>query len=352
MVMIIHRSIFLLFITISLQLSSQTKLRTDFKDYTFSILSTSNVKYLDVQTQHAQVNLLNWDKDSVSVETTIEVISNKPNLAKEMLDEIQVSTKRYLNSIQVKTGLSKNFSSTIPYKITYTIFHPKHLSLNIDNTHGIVKISEVQGGTTANLAYCDVTIKNLKCKNDSIENTIELKYCKGKINKIGNTSLGIKNSEVEIVSAKKISINSEYTILSVNKIATYTGNSLYDQIQLGQLDSININCNTSNLIVKGFNSYAKFRCIKGQLNIKNSGDLFSQLIIDNKNTETNIHLSANASYTLHGEIENGNFSHPKLNNFQQIKEGIKTSVSGEVGNSNTTAGNVIIFNQNQNINFK
>jgi hypothetical protein len=350
--MVIHRSIFFLFITIGVQLSSQTKLRTDFKDYTFSILSTSNVKHLDIQAQHAQVNLFNWEKDSVSIETTIEILSNKPNLTKEMLNDIQVDTKRYLNTIQVKTKLNTDFSSTIPYKITYTIFHPKYLSLNIVNTHGIVKISEVTGGTTANLAYCDVSIKNLKCHNNKIENQIALKYCNGRINNIGSSFLYIKNSEIEVENAQKICIDSEYTILTVNNLYSYTGISLYDQIHLGQLDSINVNCNTSNLIVKGFENYARFKCIKGQLAIKNSDDQFTQLIVDNKETDTYIHLSTNAAYTLHGEIENGDFTHPQPTKFQLIKDGTKTSISGEIGNSNTTVGNVIIFNKNQNINFK
>ncbi len=335
-----------------ISVSSQIRITTDFKDYRQEFFKLNNINHLNVIGKHAEINLQNWDKDSINVETTIEILSDKPNLSKELLEEIEIRIVQYQNSLLVKTNLDPDFSSTIPYKIIYNIFFPKKLRLSLENSHGSVKIAEVQGGTNAVLSYCDITINNLNTLNDSVKNSLLLSYCKGTLNLIGSSELNINNSELKIIEAKNININSEYSNLKIQKTNNLNGNSNIDNLKLGEVGKIKLQAFNSSIELDNFRDSALFECKKGQLKILNSPEHFKLLTVNNKNTKTKIHLNSNASYTINGEIYNGSILHPRINRLKIIKENNKSSFSGDIGVKPESESKVIIFNTNQNIEFK
>ncbi|TLX71530.1 hypothetical protein E9993_20475 [Labilibacter sediminis] len=333
-------------------LKSQTRITTDFKDYRFEMFNLKQINKLDIRAQHAEVNLLNWDKDSVSVETTIEILSNKPNLSKEMLDEVQIKIVTYSNTLQVKTTLSKDFNRTIPYKINYNIFFPKKLAVYLENSHGIVNMAEALGGVIAKISYSDINIKSIKPLNDSINNKIDLVFCKGSIHHLGNANLTLQNSVIKTIDAGDLQAQSSYSTFSVEQLHSYTGNSNIDNLTLGPLKSISLKALSSLVTMESFSDSAFLNFNKGKLNLLNSDSTFSELVIDNIETETFIHLNNLTSYTINGEVTKGKFIHPQSENLQIIQEEFKTSFSGDVGSNPQSNSKVIIFNKNQNIEFK
>ncbi|WP_066631957.1 hypothetical protein [Labilibacter marinus] len=335
-----------------LPISGQTRLTTDFKDYTFEVFPLGDIKRLDIRAKHAQINLLNWDKDSISVETSIEIISTKPNISKEMLEEVYVKKVRYGNTLQVKTTFIKEFNRTIPYKISYNIFYPKKLALRIDNEHGDVNIGEVEGGVDANIGYCNLNIKNINQINDSIPNQLKIIHCKGKINHLGTANLNISNSNIDIIKGKYISAITEYSLLNFNTIYHYQGESMVDNLEINKLDSIKLKSDNSIIKLHYFSTKGFFECKNGSLNIQDSDAYFSELVVNNNQTLTEIHLNSASSYSINGEVINGSFTHPKSENIQIIKDLENVSISGEVGNDASSKTKVIIFNRNESIEFK
>ena len=332
-------------------MSSQTHLTTDFKDYSLEIFPLRNIKKLDVRAKHATINLLNWDKDSISIETSIEILTDKPNLSKEMLKEIKVKTVSYANTLQVKTTLANDFNRTIPYKIKYNIFYPKYIVLRVENNHGGVNIGDVEGGTFANISYCDINFKNLQQETDSISNNINLLHCKGEISDLGSAIIQVKNSSVNILNANNINLTSEYSLITLDKASSLKSTSNVDNLKIGTCESITINTNNSIVGLNNFDTKGLFECTQGSLHILNTSEKFKELIINNHQTPTKIHINNNSSYTINGELLNGKFSHPQTNNIQIIKDQNNISVSGEVENSSNTNAKVIIFNRDENIVF-
>ncbi len=331
---------------------SQTKITTDFKDYSLEIFETSNINNLDIRGNHAQINLLNWEKDSISVETSLEILSNKPNLSKEMLDEINIKVVTYSNTLQVKTTFTQDFNRTIPYKIIYNIFYPKEISLNIKNSNGQVNIAEISGKTIAELNYCDFKINGLSTDNDSIENDIKLNYCNGTLNKVGNTKITSNNSNIKIVSATHIKLASNYSIFDINNIESFNVNSTIDNIKIGQVSAIKLQATNATININKIGVESLFECKGGFLHINNSTNTLKKLTINNNNTKTDIKLSEMVSYTINGEIYKGKLIHPNLDKLQLIKDTDKISFNGVIGNNPQNDSKVIIFNTNQNVEFK
>ncbi len=343
--------ILLLFIH-SLTLNSQTVISTKFKRYTFEAFALNNINKLDIRAKHAEINLLNWDKDSISVETNIEILSDKPNLSEEMLEEVKINVVGYENTLQVKTSYIKDFNRTIPYTIKYTIFYPDSLALRIENEHGKVNVGNVLGGTYANISHCDIFFKGLNPINDSIENHIVLNQCNGKINQVGNTHLQVKNSVIEILKAEHIQVQSSYNQLQINQCESFNGHSEVDLISISNIDSVEINSQNSILSIGNFTKKAKLNCTGGSVDILNSSVDFNELTISNHQTKTQIQLNPSCSYILNGEVINGKLIHNSGNNLEIFTENLNQSFSGDVGFNPDTKSKVIIFNRDENIIFK
>ncbi len=341
-----------LIIFLGIKSYSQTRISTDFKEYSLDIFKTENIKNLDIRGNHAQINLLNWDKDSISVETSIEILSNKPNLSKEMLDEVKIKVVTYANTLQVKTTTTKDFNRTIPYDIVYNIFYPASMSLQLENSNGEVNIANVSGITSLKLDYCNFNIKNLSFNNDSTLNNIEMNYSKGSINSFGQGKLFANNCKINIHSANNIDLISNYNILSLNNVKQLKGASKIDNIKINQCSKIALKSTRSNVSIQQLNQEGLFEANKGTLNINNSSNQLKKLTINNQNTKTTIKINDLVSYTINGEIYKGKLIHPKLNSLQLVKETDKVSFNGIIGNNPQSDTKVIIFNTNQNVEIK
>ncbi len=331
---------------------SQTTTTSDFSNHTFEKYPMVNIQKLDIQSKHAQINLYNWDKDSISIETNIEILSDNSNLSAEMLNEINISTVFYSNTLQVKTSLANEFNHTVPYKITYTIYYPKQLGLNIENSHGSVNIAKVQGGVVANISYCDIDFDDITPKIDSLNNHIKLLHCTGKINRLESAQIQIENSDINILIAKNIKGNTAYSIVKLDALSDYSATSNVDNLRIISCQTINLQANNSIVNVSNFETDALFECNKGMLTISKPMGNFQRLRINNHQCPTQIQLNPDIAYSINGDIENGSFYHPQIENLQIIKDNTSISISGEVGSMPSSGAKVIVFNCDANIEFR
>lgn len=346
-----YKIIIVLLLFSGTSLWSQTHTSTDFTNYTFEEYPLGNVRKLDVRSKHAQINLRNWNKDSISIETNIEILSDKPNLSAEMLNEITIFTVFYANTLQIKTSLATDFNRTIPYKITYTIYYPKQLVLNIENSHGSVNIAQVQGGVVADISYCDINFDDITPKIDSLNNHIKLLHCTGRINKLESAEIQIENSDIDILRAKNIKGNTAYSIVKLDTVSNYNASSNVDNLKIANCQIIKLQAINSMIDVSDFGTDALFECKKGTLSIANPTGNFQRLRVNNNQCPTQIQLNPNIAYSINGDIENGSFYHPQIDSLQVTKDNANISISGEVGSMPSTGAKVIVFNRDANIEF-
>jgi len=333
--------------------NAQKRITTDFKDYNFEVFEASDITNIIVNSMHADISIMNWEKDSVSVETTLEILSDKPNLSKEMMEEININVSTFSKTVKVKTEIGSDFHSTIPYKIVYTIFCPERLSLNINNQHGNVTIGKILGGTNASIENCTVNINQIATADSIPGNQLSLSFCTGSINNIGRASASINNSNLSIGKADSLTLNSSYNTLNIGRCMVFKGNSNIDNIEIQLTDQISVQGENSLINIGQFNKIGLFELTNGTLNITNSNSDIQELTINNNNTKTTVHLNPNASYTINGEVKWGKLTHPQIEKIKIIEDNNTQSFNGEIGSSpNQSQAKVIIFNQKQNVNFQ
>ncbi len=334
-------------------LIAQTHITTPFKDYQFEVFSSANVKALNIVTQHATINILNWEKDSISVETTVEVLTDKENFASEFLENINTTINKSASTIKVQSLLSGDFNYTTPYNIVYNIFCPKDISVSIKNEYGMLNAADLKNGFNVELSYCNLKIQDINTTNNK-KNNLKLTFCKGVFNNIGSAVIDIKNSDITFSNGTNIQCNSSYSKATFNNLVSFVGNSNIDKIYIEKVDSIHLKASNTTTLINTFTKSAFFEFEKGKLDIKNTSPHFTKLTINGNQTPVCVAINKNASYLINGEIKVGNLIHPKAKSIHVINDGIASSFNGEISKPGQTKplSQVIVFNQKQNVEFK
>lgn len=348
------RLILFIILALSTNLSlvkAQDENLVDTCNYALDVFPSNDIKELNIKTLHAKINIHNWDKESISVESTVKILTPKIIVAEELLDLIEVKTTDTKKAINVTTNLSKDFSSTVPYEIIHNIFVPEHIILNITNHHGNIVIPKTTNGVNLKLNYCSLIVNDILAEDAETKNYLNLKFCKADINELGNASINSNSSEILITNSDSILLNSEYSNITISDNKKLDGNSNIDKIHITKTDNIVLVGKYSHINVDYFNYSGKFELEVGSLNINGSSDNFNSLLISNNNTPTNIKMNSSSSYFINGEVKDAKISHPDISQLNLIKEYNKTSFSGVIGANQNTTSKVIVFNKNKNITF-
>ncbi len=337
----------------TLTVLGQNTINTDTCNYTFDVYKTNTINSLTIKSLHTDINVYNWEKDSISIESTVKILSKKQVVVEELLGLIKVNNYVGKSGLVVNTRLDPEFASTVPYHIVINVFIPKHKKLFIKNSHGKVALPTIDGSVDLQLNYCDVKINDIRCENQEQKNNLKLSFCKGSIINMGDAALVSNSSEITIKNSETLSLLSEYSTLIFQKNVTLEGSSNMDKVKIETSNNINIKGNNSYIDIENIENNAQFELIKGQLQISNTSKKINTLQVSNKNTITNIHLNPYLPFIIHGEIENGEITHAYGNHITVMRESNKVSFSGTIGDtSSQPAAKVILFNEGQSINLK
>ncbi len=340
------------FLTYTIPFWGQNNIKTDTCNYTFDVFKTTNIQTLNIKSLHSDINIYNWDKDSVSVETTVRILSKKPIVVEELLSLISTKTFQRKNQLYVNTTLDPEFTSTVPYHIAINVFMPSNKKLSIKNSYGKVNIPIITNSVDLNLNYCDIKINDIENKSDALMNNIQLNFSKGSIAQLGNTTLSTNSSEIRIEQSQNVKLSSEYSTLFFKNTTEINGKSSIDKIEIESADISNIKAHDSYINIKKINKSAQLEFINGMLTIANTSKDLKSLQISNKNTQTNIHFNPLLPFIINGEIENGELIHSYGDHIHIMKENNKISFSGTIGNTSQSNANVILFNEGESINLK
>ncbi|WP_282035986.1 hypothetical protein [Saccharicrinis aurantiacus] len=342
----------ILALTINLSLvKAQNENIVDTCNYALDVYSSEGIKELNIKSLHAKINIHNWDKETVSVESTVKILTPKLIVAEELLALIEVEAKNTKDAINIITTLSKDFSSTVPYEITHNIFVPEHVAFNITNNHGNVVIPKTTSGVNLKLNYCSLIVNDIQAELAETKNYLNLKFCKADINLLGNASINSNSSEILITKCDSILLKSEYSNISILDNRKLDGDTNLDKIQIDKTDNIILLGKYSAIKLDYFSTDGKIELEEGKLNINGSSNNFSSLLISNNNTPTSIKLNPSASYIINGEVKDAKINHPNTSDLDLIKDNNKTSFSGVIGDNPNTNSRVIVFNKNKDITF-
>lgn len=307
-------------------------------------LESADVKTLKIINKHGDVSIFGWDKDTISIETLINVKAPGPNAADEVLNFISIKRARLGDQLLFRTQFDQDFFSNFPFSIDYIIHTPKHLNLDVTNSIGNIIINENNGQISVSQEYGHLHINHLGAAPE-ICHHLKMSFVEAILENIGYVEPHISNSTIEGSQIAALKGKSEYSLINLNHISTVELDGTTDRITIQKADSVTLRGNQLLAKVDSLGRFGYFTIENGHLELQVSKQLH-RLSVANKQTRTTIIIPSELSYFLNGEVTNGHFTHPNSSELRFIKEEDKTSFSGIIGPVEQTRAEIVVFNNN------
>jgi len=340
----------LVFTTVLPNLLAQTDEESGFGRKEHIELPAKAIKTLKITNKHGNISIIGWDRDSISIETLINVNAAGPKAADEVLDFISIKRANLGDQLLFRTQFDSEFFSNYPFSITYTIHAPKHMSLDINNSIGDVVIHEIDGQINLNQAYGNIHLNQIGAP-PSIQHHLDLSFVEGKIEGIGAIAPLLLNSNLSVKNLTSCKGETKYSLLDIDNCQSIQLKSTTDRITINHVDSVSIKGIQVLAKIDDLSEYGFFEIEEGHLAVQANNQV-QHLSIGNHSTNTTIGLPSNFTYLLNGEVTDGQFTHPQKKHLQLINEEEKVSFSGKVGASPEATAEIIVFNTSSELIFQ
>lgn len=232
---------------------------------------------VELNNQYGEIEIVDWDKDSVKVEATIEVRSDDVFAARELFELVEVTCRGNRTNVVVNTewteasniwkrgaiDFKKRYGSDKNLVINYKVYMPTSCRLTINNrfgdvylpnyegalrieiAHGDLRAREVKDARKIEVKYGKILIKNLE------QGLIYLSYGNLIVDKADRVTLESKSSNVEFFEIEKLSIDSRNDDIRLEQVNTVRGQLTYSQMRVKEIvRQLDLNTNYGDVIIK------------------------------------------------------------------------------------------------------
>lgn len=313
-----------------------------------SEFDAKHVSELKLNNEHGYINISGWDKETIEIELIVNIETKYSSEAETILELLSFRSRSYSQTLDFKTIFSEDFYSNHPFTINYNVKVPKRVNLNVKNSIGNVRIDSINAEVKLQQSYGNLEINELATDK---QHKLKLSFVEGAINTIGDISVKLSNSTLNIANGAKIKGETQYCMASFNNIDVLDLESSTDRLTIVNCDSLTLK--GSQLIgkVQDVKTYAFCEVETGQLNISTSANI-KELTISNERANTTLSIPNSVSYYINGEVRNGLFIHPDSQLLQLYKEDDNVTFSGKIGNVEKHQANIILFNNDASITIK
>lgn len=303
---------------------------------------------VEIHNQHGEIEIRAWLKDTILIKIETIVMAEYRDMADEVFDRLNIKKSTYEGMAFMRTTFDEEFHSSHPFRINYEVFMPANKKIKIDNRFGNVNITDITGKMDIKLEYGNIIQRGLQ-RADTI--IADLSFGEAQLSRIKYSKAEFHNSGVKIDKVNSAEISGKYCQVDIEEAENlnFTNNTV--RVNIGKVDNLDLRGRFCFVSVNELMKRGKIEISDGLL-IASLSDQTTEFSVFNENAPANITISPKLSYTLHGEVSDGNFRHDNQRLFKTISEPNKISFSGEYVAENKKLATLILFNRNAGINIK
>ncbi|MDA3822199.1 MAG: hypothetical protein PF450_06255 [Bacteroidales bacterium] len=271
---------------------------------------------MGIDNKYGSIEVVNWDKDELSVVVTITVEATSQDKAEKLLDGITVdiSEEESATYFDTKFDLPK-LSGKNNFNVNYTVSTPSYLNVNLEQKYGNVFIQEISGEAIIDVSYGNVNATKLVRDQKGEWNAIEVGYGNISIEETGALTVELKYGAIDVVRSGELSIESAYSKLALGDVNSLSLESKYDKVVMEKM--------IGSVMIESAYTQVNLGSIS-----KNFNEISAEMSYGNLKGE----LDPNASFTIDAEAAYGSISIPD-GSYHSSKENNRHTVVGEVGSS-------------------
>jgi hypothetical protein len=313
---------------------------------TFSVSDNSIV---NLENKFGDIEVENWDKNSVQIEVLIKVEASSNSKAEEILKKIDISLTKTGENVFGKTNLEGTFNN-VEFSINYKVKMPKNLVLNIENKFGNVFINELSNKFNIVVKYGALKINSLTGDDSKPYGVVNLQYSKSsRIDNCNYIKLELSYSKLSIGTANAIISSSKYSKLAIKEANLMVAESKYDNYKIGTINAFKTISAYADIEIEEVKQILKLSTKYTNTNIELIPNNFKKIEIVNSYGSINLGLNETAGYKLNAEAQYANINVPESKNLSKSKEPTRVKYWGIVGNNSNTDATIDIETKYGNI---
>lgn len=263
---------------------------------------------VDVFNKYGKIHVVPWDKDSVKFIIDLAIRNKDPEKLEKIKENISFEFTPASSTIMAKTVIGDGnqvlfqdlaniagsyFSAPNPIEIDYTIMVPGTSSLKLENKFGDVYIDDREGNLVLTLSY-----GNFKANNLTGNTTIKLNSGDAEINSLNDGHLNVSYSNLHILKAQKLSLESRSSNITIDEINELTLRSRRDKLILPRVRILKGDSYFSEFSILGLQDELDYIFRYGSMTIDNIMKSFSSVIINSEYTDLRLSFEKGSSYDI------------------------------------------------------
>ncbi len=326
----------------------------DFEKQIKEVFPATEGTEFSIANKYGNVNIKNWDRDSVSINVTITLETSSEEKAKLLFMGINIKLNKIGNAITAVTEMSNQFKTGHKFSIDYEILMPDYIKLDLTNKFGNIYINTLRAKTNINLSYGNLQGESFLYPETKPVSTINLSYAKATINECNRTKLTLKYSKMNIGTSKALVVVSRYSKLHLDNNDTVIADSKYDAFDIVNTNTFMVTMGQySDFKIENVNKNLELNLRYGNCKVDNVSKGFESIKIDNQYVASRIAIEEGTNYSLDAETKYCGINYPEnAQVIEKIVNNSETSLKVIVGKSTSPKGKVQIKSQYGNVSLK
>ena len=261
---------------------------------------------IEINNSFGDLNITSWDEDRVVIDVLISVFGKNSKKIEEKLNSIDVLFSLSPEKVMAETKINESWSfkwfssSSLNYKIDYTIKLPRTSSVDLTNDYGTIRLNSLEGQAKISCDFGKMILGELHASNNELDfdytSNSTIDFIKGGI-------INADYSDFEIEKAGQIELNADYTNSYFNSVTVLNFNNDFGKMNLENV-----------AILKGKGDYLTLKCgiISEQLTLDNEFGLIQikqinhsakNIDIDTEYTSIQLGIDKDWSFTYEIDLE-------------------------------------------------
>ncbi len=281
---------------------------------------------LEIINKHGEILFETWDKDSVVIEVSIKVTSDRLEQIQSLMNGVDV---RFMNSTDFISATTLwNTSAGIKMDVTkllggqkinvsYKVFLPKSMEINVDNKFGDIVMDDFEGKVKVTLAHGRFVARNLNNlrKMEVYYSKVDIKSCK-------DADFILKFSTLKLREAKKINIDGVSSDIKVDHVSSATIKALNGDIEIGNVGYLQLSSTMCTIEIEQLSKDLTGEIKLGSLLVEEVKAGFESITLEGLNTDIRLDFDENAGFSYSVDLEKGKLFKIPTNGNKLIKENV------------------------------
>lgn len=264
--------------------------------------------HISVNNKYGNVEVYNWENDSVQFVVEVTVSSRDSAEAHRVLTDIDFDFASSAEAVQAETVLEsrqsgffqtdKQFAeeimaSDIEVNINYTVKVPAYVDLTVSNKYGDVYIQTLNGQLNLTHSNGDLKIDNVRGQA-----TIDLKFGKGQINQANQLTLTSLFSSVDIKKVTQLTSDSKSSVIEIEQADLIKLQSKRDKIYIRKADFLYGSSYFTMLKAAAISAEVKLTASFGSLSFESIPTSVVYFNIESTQADLSLCLRKGAAYSI------------------------------------------------------